>query len=305
MKNWTYTHLIPSTDLNKSLKTFERTLNDRLSHTFGNIAINALDIFGSGYTANRLVQSNASDKLTSVTNISNYIYGTTYKVEVTSYTSAGTAQISLPNLVKINTAYIGNTTSYTEFEADGTMEAIGDARTFRDEIGDALSLKFKGIFITEDTTECVLRFSTAATLSDYAYKNVQLNHDRDLTETKVYPHLHIFQQSSNVPNALLQYRYQVNGLGKTLPWSNLKINNIAFAYVAGTTIHQILYDSGITVPSSVAQVSDIIQFRIIRDSTNASGLFTGNDPSTVDLQLMSFDVHIVTNTLGSRTEYSK
>lgn len=132
MKNWKYVGIQETTDFARSFKNFEKKLNDNLSHFLSNIEINALDIFGSGYTANRLIQSNPSEKLTSVTNLTNFVYGTTYQIEVTAYTSAGTAQINLPNLVKMNTAYIGNSTSYSEFESDGTLVFRGDATVWED-----------------------------------------------------------------------------------------------------------------------------------------------------------------------------
>lgn len=49
----------------------------------------------------------------------------------------------------------------------------------------------------------------------------------------------------------------------------------------------------------------MIQFRVLRDNANASGVFAGADPIAAVVSLDSFDVHIETDTLGSRTQFTK
>lgn len=206
----------------------------------------------------------------------------------------------------------GGEANYTNFDTSGHQTMEGDARPWRDELGDAISLQRNGAGISEDLNENVINFDHNAvyhatpTLADFLRKNVQLNHDRDLT-AKLYPHIHWFQAKGYAPNFFLEYRWQVNGGVKTGEWKKLKCNSLAFTYASGT-IHQISYSEGIQVPYG-SNISDVIQFRIYRDTTNASSLFTGNCPYNTEgnasTGILSFDVHFMINSLGSTDEYTK
>lgn len=201
------------------------------------------------------------------------------------------------------TAKFGDSINISLFERDGTLVFENDARTYRDELGDVSRLRVVGVGINQNDTESTMDFLTSANLSDYLWANVQLNHDRDLS-TNIYPHIHWFQVENNVPNFLLEYRWQINGGSKTTSWTRIKCNTAVHTYSSGT-IHQICKTtSGISVPVGTT-LSDILQVRILRDNGNTSTLFTGADPYSTTAPVMSFDVHIVTNTIGSRTEYSK
>lgn len=61
----------------------------------------------------------------------------------------------------------------------------------------------------------------------------------------------------------------------------------------------------IAAPVGYGQVSDVVQFKIYRDYTNASNKFTGTDPVNASQYLVNFDTHIEIYTLGSRQEYIK
>lgn len=192
---------------------------------------------------------------------------------------------------------------FTGFNDDGFMEMHGNARVFRDELGDALSLKVQGVGITTNSIELVVEFPNTADLNDYLYKNVQLNHDRDST-TAIFPHLHFFQENNAVPNFLLQYRWQINGTQKVTPWTNLRCNVAVLPYVSGS-MSQIASTLDGIAPPAESGLSDIIQFKMIRDSANASGEFVGADPYAGTVGVTSFDVHILLNTLGSDEIMSK
>jgi hypothetical protein len=97
--------------------------------------------------------------------------------------------------------------------------------------------------------------------------------------------------------------------GKVTAWTKLKCNTLTFPYTPGTTIHQISDTvAGIAVPVGTT-LSDIVQIRIYRDTTNASGAFTGNCPyntgGNASTPIMSFDVHMEIDSLGSTEEYTK
>jgi hypothetical protein len=187
------------------------------------------------------------------------------------------------------------------------------ASAWKDEIGDVLTVQRSGAGITLNLAEATVDFDYNAAynatpaLADMLYKNVQLNHDRNLSAS-VYPHIHWFQAKNYIPNFLFQYRWQINGGAKVTAWTFLKCNLLAFPYVLLSTQHQISYSLPIAVPPGTT-LSDIIQFRIYRDTSNASLQFTGNCPyntgGNASCPVMSFDVHVVIDSVGSTQELIK
>lgn len=218
------------------------------------------------------------------------------------YTGIGVTA-PLANLDVVGTTRLGDsTTNYTSFSAIGHQVMAGTARVWRDEIGELIVKKTIGARITDNTTEGTVDFAdNCVAAADYKILNVQLNHDKDLT-TNIDPHIHWFQASSNVPNWLLQYRWQILGGTKTTSWTNYKCNTNVFTYVSGT-LHQISEGASIAPPGGT-NISDVVQFRVCRDTANVSGLFAGADPLTGDASAISFDVHIHLDTTGSSNEFS-
>lgn len=192
---------------------------------------------------------------------------------------------------------------FTEFDSTGHQTMAGDARPWRDELGDALSLRVQGTGVAPNVTEATIEFATNADLNDYIYKNQQLNHDRDETST-VYPHVHFFQTTSGVPNFLLDYRWQKNEQAKTTGWTRVKFNYPEATYTGGT-LNQICSTVSGLIPPSGSVISDIIQFKLYRDNANASGLFDGLDPVGAAVGVLSFDTHIQLSSLGSTEQYVK
>ena len=74
------------------------------------------------------------------------------------------------------------------------------------------------------------------------------------------------------------------------------------------SLHQISYSAAIAVPVGTT-ISDIVQFRIYRDTSNASGEFAGTCPyntgGNASTGILSFDVHFQINSLGSDDQYTK
>lgn len=198
---------------------------------------------------------------------------------------------------------LGTPLSHTKFDESGHQTMVGDARPFRDEIGDALALQVLGVGISVNAAEGTRDFATNANLSDYLFANVQLNHDRDLLSV-IKPHIHFFQTSAAMPNFLFQYRWQRGNTGKTTAWVNLKCNLAAFTYVSGT-LNQIAVTASGIIPPVDSALSDIVQFRILRDNANTSGVFAGSDPYAGPASVLSFDVHLQLNSIGSDEEYVK
>ncbi len=206
----------------------------------------------------------------------------------------------------------GTSVNYTDINSNGHQTMAGDARPWRDELGDALGLQSNGagvsINLAESTVDLVYNatYNVNPALADFLYKNVQLNHDRDLTAS-IYPHIHWFQAKNYTPNLLLEYRWQKNGSAKTTAWTKLKCTDLIFPYTSGT-IHQISDAAAIAVPVGTT-LSDIVQFRIYRDTTNASTEFAGacpyNTGGNASVPVLSFDVHLMINSVGSDSEYIK
>lgn len=199
--------------------------------------------------------------------------------------------------------YAGSSSHYTKINNAGHQTMVGNGRPWRDELGELLGKKRKGTRITEDLDEGTLLFSDACAIADdWVVMNVQLNHDKDLAAS-IYPHLHWHQASANVPNWLLQYRWQLQGGAKTTAWTSVAYASHAATYSAGT-LNQITKWAAIAPPTG-AGLSDIVQFRLLRDTANGSGLFSGADPLTGNASAVMFDLHFQINSLGSDSEYTK
>ena len=94
---------------------------------------------------------------------------------------------------------------------------------------------------------------------------MQLNHDKDLAASSTRTCTGC-KPRANVPNWLLQYRWQTQGAAKTTAWTSAKYSTHAATYTSGT-INQITKWAAIAPPTG-AGLSDIVQFRILRDTAN-------------------------------------
>lgn len=197
----------------------------------------------------------------------------------------------------------GTDANYSEFENDGTLVFNGSATVFDDESGSGINLQRTGVGISNNLQEATVEYLGSANLDDYISTSMQMKHKWKLG-TKIKPHIHWQQNQAIVPNWLIQYRWQSNGEIKNTSWTSVKCTNNTFTYTSGilNQISEII--DGITPPEN-ASLSDIIQFRVLRDSGNDSGLFTGVDIYSGVASLMSFDFHMEIDTVGSRQEYIK
>lgn len=187
--------------------------------------------------------------------------------------------------------------------ASYAKDLSGNPSIFDDAIGDGVSLRIQGPGVSANVTESTVDYLTTADLSDYIYTNVQLSHRWKLGSV-LRPHIHYPQIIATIPNWLIQYRWQLLGGVKATAWTSLKCTAPAFTYTAGA-LNQIVHTvAGITPPVG-AGISDVVQFRIIRDNANGSGVFAGADPVNAVVSLSSFDVHMEFDSLGSRQEYVK
>lgn len=198
-----------------------------------------------------------------------------------------------------------DTGNYTEFTENGTLILHGESTVFRDELNALIGQKLEtpASDIIVNIVEGSLTFKSSCTTADYVTMNVQLNHDWKMG-SNIFPHIHWWQISSNIPRWLIGYRWQRNGELKNTDWLYKKWASHAFTYTTGT-LNQISSFGPITPPTGYG-ISDVIQFRLIRDTTNLSTLFTGpSDPQSGSIDAVSFDVHIECDGLGSNHEYRK
>jgi hypothetical protein len=191
----------------------------------------------------------------------------------------------------------------SDTQSGAIIRMTGNGCPWRDEFGSLVGAQKKGARITNDLDEGTVKFTDACQIADdWVLINTQLNHDFDMT-TAISPHLHWFQASANVPNWLIEYRWQKQGSAKTTAWTKVKYSGHKATYTAGT-INQITEFTDISVPVGVA-MSDIVQVRLQRDTDNDSGEFGGADPLVGDAIAVFFDIHIKINSHGSQQEYVK
>lgn len=179
----------------------------------------------------------------------------------------------------------------------------GAATVFDDVKFDSLSLQQSGAGISLNLPECTVAYLASANQLDYMIAAPQMPHARK-NGAVIYPHIHWEQNQNAVPNFALQYRYQLSLSEKTTAWTAVKCN-IAVTTYGGTTKNMICKTAAGITPPATDDVSDIIQFRVIRDTTNALGLGFAADPYTGTVQVNSFDCHIEMDSFGSFDEYQK
>lgn len=210
------------------------------------------------------------------------------------------------------TTTFGNETNKTVLESDGTMQSYGSATCYRDELNDLIkgASQNPSSHLVYDYTEGTLDFKDSCDLNDWALMNVQINHDWKLGSA-IEPHVHWLQNATQMPNWMIQYRWQKQGVAKTTSWTSLPWSENAVEYTSGT-INQITSFGEISAPEGYGEVSDIVQIRLLRDTGNDSGEFTeigggtaGADNYTGDAEAVSFDVHIEVDMFGSKSRYSK
>ncbi|MCK9428853.1 MAG: hypothetical protein M0R17_02430 [Candidatus Omnitrophica bacterium] len=200
-----------------------------------------------------------------------------------------------------NQIYIGSTNNYVKFNENGYLLNVGSGKAWRDEIGSAMSLQSTGPGISLNISGGTIDYINTSNYSDFATTNVQLNHDID-SNCYISPHLHYIQSSSGYPNWVCQYRWQTNGQVNTVNWSGIPGTGI-YLYTTGT-LNQIFEFRDIYPPTQ-SGMSDIVQFRLIRDANNASGYYGGSDSSLGTVSFTSFDVHVCIDSFGSRQEWIK
>jgi hypothetical protein len=199
---------------------------------------------------------------------------------------------------------IGGTANHIQIDINGNLTLVGDATQWDDGSGNLIGkrLESPSSHIVQNNAEGTMDFDTSTTLSDYVIVGIQRQHSWKLGST-IFPHLHWFQASATMPNWLIQYRWQRNGQAKTTGWESQEWTANVFTYSAGTLCQ--ITEFGTIVPPADYAMSDVLQYRILRDTNNDSGLFSDVDALGATVAALSFDDHYEKNSFGSNTEYVK
>lgn len=228
--------------------------------------------------------------------------GTAAAEDVGAFATAAQGGLADTALQPNAPAQLGGAESYLEVLADGTLRLVGSATVWDDISQGITAAKSTGPGVSFNAVEQSMDFLATANLDDYAVLPFQLKHQVK-AGSAVYLHVHWEQSQAQTPNWMMQYRWQRNGQPKTTAWTNYKCNTDAFTYVSGT-LDQLSYGAAVPAPEGYG-ISDIIQVRLLRDSANASGLFTGADAYTATVAATSFDPHVEIDSIGSASEYTK
>ena len=205
----------------------------------------------------------------------------------------------------VGDAQFGTPPDYSQFDADGSLIAYGEATYFRDELQSLITARIESPssdFQLNAAEGSVTAKISARYPTDYVTMNLQLNHDW-LPGTTIFPHLHWWQTTADMPHWVLAHRWQRQGAAKVTDWAPFAWSANIFTYTAGT-LSQITRFPGITpAAGTFGPVSDIVQLRLYRDYLNASTLFEGNDPVNASQDIVNLDVHLEIDRQGSRQEY--
>lgn len=151
-----------------------------------------------------------------------------------------------------------------------------------------------------DFENCGVLAQTNATYPDNPIcMIVQFPHAKKLG-TDINPHIHWIQNQNATPNLLMEYRWINNG-GEVVTYQKAISSGAIFPYVSGNLL-QICSWPDISPPVG-EKVSSMMDVRLFRDTTNASGLFAGADTYTGDVLLKEFDIHYETNRNGSTNRW--
>lgn len=192
---------------------------------------------------------------------------------------------------------------YTEFEADGTMVAVGEAKTWDDSQAAVIYMRTDGTALTLDRiipstgTLYQYRFD----LNDEIHSQIQISH-RYMVDSTVHLHIHLLNQA-----AIGATNYNV---GIEVEWAWAGINKVMSTPATESTVdcsfqnasaytHKVFDLKAIAPASGTGTISSILFLRIKRVAGTTQS-YTAND-----IFVLGVDCHVEQDTLGSRDEYIK
>lgn len=194
---------------------------------------------------------------------------------------------------------LGGTSHYTKIEADGTLEFIGDATVWNDFVvsPDLKLNQSKGpSWVTFLGSIKALAFDGGSSEEELFF-DIQMPHGW-IPGSTIYPHIHWAPGDDSGGNVIWYLEYTWANYTGTFP-SPTTINSGAVA--AGSTAFKHLITpipSSGGIDGSGKTLSSVLRCRFYRDPT-------GSDTYSGDAFALSIDFHYETNTVGSRSKYTK
>jgi hypothetical protein len=243
-------------------------------------------------TATRLVSSDANKKLISVSNLASWIAGTANQITVTD-DSDGSVTLSFANPTYLGSAASIAAGNYSEFEADGTLEFIGNATVWEDlnfdpaRVGVAVANAPDFVAVGD-----VVHVEFTSANNQYVGSGQEMPHSYKLSST-IYPHIHVFLKTGETEGT--------TGVTFTFYWelrqsTGLTTGSVVLAATSAqllaSTVKLDIFD--MTGFAGAAELGAQLRVKLARTAGNAG-----------DVIVLTYGVHYEINTVGSRTISSK
>lgn len=202
-------------------------------------------------------------------------------------------------VASFTTSTFGNVSggNYSEFEADGTYVAHGDATTF-DDIGPMATSVGSGVNAPSFTNYYGSQYAyefVGTSNTKNIYMAFQMPH-RYKAGSNVSPHLHLYIPTVSAPAAVkftMTYTWTNIGAAET---SETSLSTVINLDVADSNTHK-LFEFTPDITGTGKTFSSIIQCVFTRNPGDSQDTFTSS------VWLKSADVHVEMDKLGSRQEY--
>jgi hypothetical protein len=196
----------------------------------------------------------------------------------------------------------GSSDNYSEFDqTTGAMKAIGSAIRWQ-------MWKLEGHIVSSapnisiNSVEGSYSFEDTCGTTDYVVTSFLVPGNWSSSNTVFKFRILLFQGQSALPNMYIRYRWQIPGSAKSSTWLERVVATARYAWSAGSSVQMLECD--LAIPDS-GDVTTIVQLELLRDPSNASGLFSGADGVTGAIEIISISVAYNVDSIGSVDEYTK
>ena len=186
--------------------------------------------------------------------------------------------------------------NYSEFEADGTMIAHGNARTFDDMQVNLGEVEGSGWLGTPGATVVAYRSGSAllfenSTTDGYKIRfNCQITHKYAEGENIEF-HLHIGNNSATSGNSVFKLTYEWANMEGTFPTATSTSTTVA---IDGTDGKHQVEEVIASITGTSKEISSILLCTLERVADDASDTFGE------DIYVIGLDFHVPTDSIGSR-----
>lgn len=205
---------------------------------------------------------------------------------------AGTETVHL----KTTTAGDGGITNYTEIEADGTIELIGNATVFDDIRTPMTAIRITGPGGTTPPDEVlykgsvVLAFGGTGTDDEKGFFTIQIPHWYK-EGTDIVPHIHWTPEDNTAGNVRWVLTYSWANINAAFPGEST--DTIVIAADETTDKHQ--RDNFATITGTGKTISSMLLCSIQREDSDGTDTYNNKDA-----YLLEIDFHAEKDTMGSR-----